>query len=71
MTDRDLDLTEIWEILREDLRKNTETIEESMIRASNKCDVKYSDLLNAYEQNGLIGVYNLGMKHMYEYLKGK
>lgn len=61
----------------EELKREYQALEpeylmiETMIRAANKCDVKYSDLLNAYEENGLMAIYNLGMEHMYEYLKGK
>lgn len=49
-------------------------IEESMgdviIRASNKASVTGEDLYDAFIKNGLMGVYNLGMQHMWEYLEG-
>ena len=60
----DLDLSWMYEAIDKHYEK-----QDAMLRASNKYDVKYSDLLNAYEENGLMGVYNLGMEHMYDYLK--
>ena len=45
-------------------------MEDIIIRASNKASLTGKDLSDAFIKNGLMGVYNLGMKHMYEYLKG-
>lgn len=46
-----------------------EDMEDSMIRASNKAGITSTQLLNVLVQQGVIGVYNLGLKHMYEYLE--
>ena len=48
-----------------------ETMDDAMIRASNKAGITSTQLLNVLVQHGVIGVYNLGMKHMYEYLEDK
>ena len=46
-----------------------EDMEDSMIRAANKAGVTREQIFNTlFEEEGLMGVYNLGMKHMYEYL---
>ena len=44
--------------------------EEIMIRAANKAEISSHQLMDAMIQSGLTGVYNLGMQHMLEYLKG-
>lgn len=41
-----------------------------MIRASIKAATTKDDLLKVYEENGLIGVYNLGLLNMLYYLNG-
>lgn len=46
-----------------------EKMQDTMIRASNKARLTKEDLLEANKKNGLMGVYDLGMQHMYEYLK--
>ena len=43
--------------------------EDAIIRASNKAGLTNNDLFDAFKVKGLLGVYNLGMMHMYEYLK--
>lgn len=48
-----------------------EKMEDIMIRASNKAVITSTQLLNVLVQQGVMGVYNLGMQHMYEYLKEK
>ncbi len=49
-----------------------EDMKDSMIRAANKAGVTREQIFNTlFEEEGLMGVYNLGMKHMYEYLEDK
>lgn len=43
-------------------------MEDAMIRAANKAVITSHQLLDVLMQQGLMGVYNLGLKHMYEYL---
>ena len=43
--------------------------EDIAIRASNKANLTNKDLFDANARNGLMGVYDLGMEHMYNYLK--
>ena len=66
---KDWDLTEAARILEEDMTKE-DNIEGTMIRAANKAVVTSHQLLDVLVQQGVMGVYNLGLKHMYEYLKG-
>ena len=42
-----------------------------IIRASNKASITSADLSDAFKESGLMGVYKLGMKHMWEYLNDK
>ena len=55
----------------EELQKKNEKedIQDIMIRASNKAGITRSQLLNALFEDGVLAIYNLGMQHMYEYLK--
>ena len=46
-----------------------EKMQDTMIRATNNVGLTNKDLLEANKRNGLMGVYDLGMQHMYEYLK--
>lgn len=48
--------------------ENTD-IDEAMISAANKAVITSHQLLDVLVQQGVIGVYNLGLKHMYEYLE--
>lgn len=41
-----------------------------IIQATRWANVKKQDLLNVFAENGLIGVYNLGLQNMYDYLSG-
>ena len=43
--------------------------EDIMIRAANKAKISTHQVLDVLIQGGAMGVYNLGLKHMYEYLK--
>lgn len=45
-------------------------IEDTMIRASKKAELTRNELLDTLFEEGVLAVYNLGMKHMYEYLEG-
>ncbi|MBR5796379.1 MAG: hypothetical protein IKY26_09565 [Erysipelotrichaceae bacterium] len=47
----------------------TTTIQDVMIRASNKAHLTKEQLIDAFWDKGLMGVYNLGLRHMFEYLK--
>ena len=42
-----------------------------MIRASRKAGLTRNQLLDTLFEEGILAVYNLGMKHIYEYLKGE
>lgn len=68
---KDWDSTEAAHILMEDIEKNStkESMEDAMIRAGNKAVITSHQLLDIFVQQGVMGVYHLGMKHMYEYLE--
>lgn len=70
--DKDWDLTEAVHILMEDIEKDStkESMEDTMIRAAIKYGFNGRELLDLFKERGLVSVYHLGMKHMYEYLKG-
>ena len=61
----------IYVLDNEELNDQEYLMMESMIRASNKAELNLRKLFDTYEKDGLMTVYNLGMKHMYEYLKGE
>lgn len=42
-----------------------------MIEASSTAELTKQELFDVLYEYGLIGVYNLGMVHMYQYLKGE
>ena len=42
-----------------------------LIKASNKACITRKQIFYVNASDGLMGIYNLGMKHMYEYLKGE
>ena len=44
---------------------------EDMMRASIKAGLTTQRLLNIFTEKGLVGVYDLGQQHMYEYLNDK
>lgn len=44
--------------------------EDIMIRATIKSNVTQQDLINTFNEKGLISVYNLGLKNMLDYLNG-
>ena len=44
-------------------------IEDIIIRASNKAGLTKESLSDAFKEKGFVGIYNLGMQHMYEYLR--
>lgn len=44
--------------------------EDTMIRATRKSNVAQQDLIDIFNEKGLIGVYNLGLKNMLDYLNG-
>ena len=53
-------------------RKMTEErMGDVIIRASNQASLTRADLSDAFKESGLMGVYNFGMKHMWEYLNDK
>ena len=62
----DLDLT--W--MKETIDKHYEK-QDSMSRASRKAGLTRNQLLDTLFEEGVLAVYNLGMKHMYEYLEEK
>ena len=62
----DLDLNWIYEAIDKHYEKK-----DVMIKASNKAGLTRNQLLDTLFENGVLAVYNLGMKHMYEYLKGE
>ena len=60
----DLDLTWMFEAIDKHYEK-----EHAIIKASNKASLTKDQLLNVLFEDGVLAIYNLGMKHMYEYLK--
>ena len=53
------------------MRKMQEDVDDIMIRASRKASLTKNDLFNTFQENGLVGVYNMGLKNMLDYLNGK
>ena len=64
MPDLDLD----W--MKEAIDKHYE-MQDLMIRAANKAKLTRDLLLDTLYEKGVLAVYNLGIKHMYEYLEDK
>ena len=50
--------------------ENEDDEQDKMIRATRKFDVTKQDLIDTFNEKGLIGVYNLGLKNMLDYLNG-
>ncbi len=50
---------------------HSEDDENRIIRATRKASVTKDDLLDVFWEKGLVGVYNLGLKNMLDYLNGK
>ena len=50
--------------------ENEDDEQDKMIRATRKFDVTKQDLIDTFNEKGLIGVYNLGLKNMLYYLNG-
>lgn len=46
-----------------------ETMDDAMINAAIKYGFNGKELLDLFKERGLVGIYHLGMKHMYQYLK--
>lgn len=46
-------------------------VEYIILKASKTAKITKQQLLSIFTENGLVGVYNLGLKHMYEYLENK
>lgn len=51
--------------------KELMNLEDTMIRAANKAEISSHQLFDVFNCRGLMGVYHLGMQHMYEYLRGE
>ena len=62
-----VDTLEEFERLRKKNKK--EDLEDVMYKASYKGKLTRDKLLNTLFEEGVLAVYDLGMKHMYEYLK--
>ena len=73
-------LTDIYSEFKDDLNASVESSDgefeneddeqDKMIRATRKSDVTKQDLIDTFNKKGLIGVYNLGLKNMLDYLNG-
>lgn len=61
----------IYEDATEYVITKKDTIEEAKICAAKKAELSRQWLLNVMTEKGLMGVYNLGLEHMYKYLKEK
>lgn len=61
--------TDLAEHLEREEQIYNADIDEAMIRAANKAVITSHQLLDVLVQQGVMGVYNLGLKHMYEYLE--
>lgn len=46
-------------------------LEDFMVRAANHAHLKSEDLIKLNEEKGLVAVYDLGLKHMLEYLQSR
>ena len=55
----------------ENKNKYSDYRRDEMIRASNYAAVDKQMLINEFDRNGLMGVYNLGLIHMYDYMKSR
>lgn len=63
-----LNSEELYDFLKEDVQNID--FENAMINAAKKSGLTSNQLFKTNVANGLFGVYNLGMQHMYEYLRG-
>lgn len=61
-------LEEFEELIEKELTEE-DKMEDAMIRAGNKAVITSHQLLDVFVQKGVMGVYHIGMKHMYEYLE--
>lgn len=61
------ELKGVW--VDEDIAEDS--IDDAMIGAAVKGCLKGADLLDLFKEQGLFAIYNLGLQHMYEYLKGE
>lgn len=52
----------------ENLVQDEKNNEEKIVRASRYSGVTKEDLINTFTEKGLVGVYNLGLKSMLDYL---
>lgn len=48
-----------------------EKLEETMIRAARSAHFSENIVKEEFKSKGILGIYNLGMKHMYDYLQNK
>ena len=53
-----------------ELEDDEQNTQDKIIRATRKSNVTRQTLLDTFTEKGLIGVYNLGLKNMLDYLNG-
>ena len=54
----------------DELEDYEQSTQDKIIRAERKSNVTNKTLLDTFTEKGLIGVYNLGLKNMLDYLNG-
>ena len=54
----------------DELEDDEQSTQDKIIRATRKSNVTNKILLDIFAEKGLIGVYNLGLKNMLDYLNG-
>ena len=68
-TDEDCNYNTDYDAFIDFERQFTDSMEDVMMRASNNGDINTNKLVHTFRTDGLMGVYNLGLQHMYLYLK--
>lgn len=54
----------------DEITDDKQDTQDKMIRATRKSNVTKQTLLDTFAEKGLVGVYNLGLKNMLDYLNG-
>lgn len=52
-----------------DILTKEEEMKHAMTCAGMAAEITGQDIFDEYVKSGLVGIYDLGMRHMYEYLK--
>ena len=57
-------------VVIDELEDYEQSTQDKIIRATRKSNVTKQTLLDTFAEKGLVGVYNLGLKNMLDYLNG-